>query len=532
MAPKKAVKAVKKKASTKAIDDLLALIRKRTELSRISFAVPQMRNPIQNIVPRRGPVTPNFVDYYAMADSKPAVTQIDDVVLPSARAIARAKAVPNATQISRRSAEQIKKELTALGSTKEQAAKIRDAFAKAGPTVPVVNPKKPTAPTAPPAPPPTPTPPAPTPALDEEATGLVSRLLTPHDTKEDAVATKDEVLARIAESPALADKIRDIASSKISTGELGVKIPGLSKRDAAEAAKTPAQREAAAKLAISLAKRRAVLEDEEEPEAPAPAPAPKKTGKLDPALRALIGATVSGGPPAPRAPKPKDPVEEAIEAVVEATKPKPPPPPPRAPRSGPPPPPPPPPPPKAKAAPGKFAVVVVPGTDSSASSTRSRRPAPPAGSADMLAEMEAKLKKRLEKLEGSPAFTDIERPMIVDAPKELSVAEIALQNRLRDAAEREAAAKAAAEAAGEVDEFGDALRSKGYILQAVSFPASQWKTPSSIRWLRSNGIIPMKKSHKVGRNYIYTVAPSKMFSKYYKSKMMSRGRPIELIYGK
>lgn len=528
MAPKK--KKVKKKDSSKAIDDLLALIKKRAELSRISFAVPQIRNPIQSIVPRRGPVTPNFVDYYAMADSKsapaPAVVAIDDVVLPSARAIARAKAVPNATQISRRSAEQIKKELAALGSTKEQAAKIRDAFAKAGPPVSVVKPKKPTAPTAPPTPPPTPTP-----ALDEEATGLVSRLLTPHDTKAAAVATKDEVLARIAESPVLADKVRDITSSKIATGELGVKIPGLSKRDAAEAAKTPAQREAAAKLAISLAKRRAALEDEEEPEATdAPAPAPKKTGKLDPALRALIGATVSGGPPAPRAPKPKDPVEEAIEAVVEATKPKPPPPPPRAPGSGPPPPPPPPP--KAKAAPGKFAVVVVPGTDSSASSARSRRPAPPAGSADMLAEMEAKLKKRRERSDGPPAFTDIERPMIVDAPKELSGPEIALQNRLLAKAEQEAAAKAAAEAAGEVDEFGSALRSKGYILQSVSFPASQWKTPSSIRWLRSNGIIPMKKSHKVGRNYIYTVAPAKMFSKYYKSKMMSRGRPIELIYGK
>ena len=530
MAPKK--KKVKKKAvkdSSKAVDDLLALIKKRAELSRISFAVPQMRNPIQNIVQRRGPVTPNFVDYYAMSDSKsapaPAVVAIDDVVLPSARAIARAKAVPNATQISRRSAEQIKKELAALGSTKEQAAKIRDAFAKAGPMVPVVKPKKPTVPTAPPTPPPTPTP-----ALDEEATGLVSRLLTPHDTKAAAVATKDEVLARIAESPVLADKVRDITSSKIATGELGVKIPGLSKRDAAEAAKTPAQREAAAKLAISLAKRRAALEDEEEPEAPTPAPVPKKTGKLDPALRALIGATVSGGPPAPRAPKPKDPVEEAIEAVVEATKPKPPPPPPRAPGSGPPPPPPPPP--KAKAAPGKFAVVVVPGTDSSASSARSKRPAGPAGSADMMAEMEAKLKKRLERSDGPPAITDIERPVIVDAPKEPSGHEIALQNRLLAEAERDAAAKAAAEAAGEVDEFGSALRSKGYILQSVSFPASQWKTPSSIRWLRSNGIIPMKKSHKVGRNYIYTVAPAKMFSKYYKSKMMSRGRPIELIYGK
>jgi hypothetical protein len=138
--------------------------------------------------------------------------------------------------------------------------------------------------------------------------------------------------------------------------------------------------------------------------------------------------------------------------------------------------------------------------------------------------MAAKLKRQQDKIEGTlaPAIVDFERPVEQAAP--IAVNE-ALQARLR--AEQERAADE-----GETDEFGDALRSKGYILQSVSFPSSQWKTPASIRWLRSNGIVPMKKSHKVGRNYIYTVVSPKMFSKYYTSELMSRGRKIALIYGK
>jgi hypothetical protein len=379
------------------------------------------------------------------------------------------------------------------------------------------------------APPPTPDPSLDKEAVVKEAEKLASLLLMPHETKEAAIATKDAVVAKMAENPALEEKVREVVSS----GELSAKKPlALAKKDAAEAAMTPEQRERKAILDATLKKRRTLLSDDEEETpapAPAPGPGPKKTGKLDPALRALIGATVSGGPPTakPKAPPTSAEVDAAITAVAEAVKPKPPPPPPRAPGSGPPPPPPPPPP-KAKAAPGKFAIVV-PGTESRAPSSSTSKPKPTvsADQKSLLDEMAAKLKRQQEKIEGTlaPAIVDFERPVETESSNPVRDA---LQARLR--AQPELAARVAK--SDETDEFGDALRSKGYILQSVSFPSSQWKTPASIRWLRSNGIVPMKKSHKVGRNYIYTVVSPKMFSKYYTSELMSRGRKIALIYGK
>jgi hypothetical protein len=339
-------------------------------------------------------------------------------------------------------------------------------------------------------------------ALTAEAERLAKRLLTPHDTNKEATATKNAVIAKVAEKPELA--------------------PELSK---AIASMSPTQQA----LATALAKRRIAIEGEVE-ESPA---VTKRTGKLDPALRALIGSTVSGAPV--QAPKqkdraPVDPVETALTAVVEATKP------PAPPRPGAPPPPPPPPP-KAKAAKGKF-TVVVPGTVAPTSSPTSapRLPTVSAAQVSLLDEMVAKLKKQQDKIEGlvAPDIVEFSRPTVVEKPSVMSAAEEALQTRLRLLQEREAAEAADRAARGEVevDEFGDALRSKGYVLQSVSFPASQWKTTASIRWLRSNGIAPMKKSHKVGRNYIYTIVSPKLFSKYYTSDLMSRGRKIELIYGK
>lgn len=523
MAPrKKAVKAVKKAVKNAvSINDLIERIRQRSAISRTVFSRAPMRNPIQSMVPRRIPITANLVDYYGITE--PALY---DIAAPTARAIAREKAGPNAIQISRRSAEQIKKELTSLGSTKDAAAKIRDAFAKVNPTPKKpAGPSRPSAPSAPKAPPSTP---ASSPSLDKEAEKLASLLLMPHATKEAAIATKDAVVAKMVENPALEEKVREVVSS----GELSAKKPlALAKKDATEAAMTLEQREMKAALAATLTKRRTLLaDDEEEAPGPAPAPAPKKTGKLDPALRALIGATVSGGPPTakPKAPSAAaDPVDAALVAVAEALKPKPPPLPPRAPGSGPPPPPPLPPP-KAKAGPGKFAIVV-PGTESRAPSSSTSKPKPTVSAEQkgLLEEMAAKLKRQQEKIEGTlaPAIVDFARPVETEAPNPVREA---LQARLR--AQPELAATVAK--SDEVDDFGDALQSKGYILQSVSFPSSQWKTPASIRWLRSNGIAPMKKSHKVGRNYIYTVASPKLFSKYYTSDLMSRGRKIELIYGK
>jgi len=69
------------------------------------------------------------------------------------------------------------------------------------------------------------------------------------------------------------------------------------------------------------------------------------------------------------------------------------------------------------------------------------------------------------------------------------------------------------------------------VLYEISFPVKDWKTSSSLRWLRSNGIKPTKKATKSGSVYKYTIAKSKGLKDPYTSHLNSRGRMIHMTYG-
>jgi hypothetical protein len=71
-----------------------------------------------------------------------------------------------------------------------------------------------------------------------------------------------------------------------------------------------------------------------------------------------------------------------------------------------------------------------------------------------------------------------------------------------------------------------------YTLHEITFPDKEWKTSSSLRWLRSNGIKPMKKASHSGSVYKYMIASSKGFTDHYTSELVSRGRKIIMMYGK
>ena len=69
------------------------------------------------------------------------------------------------------------------------------------------------------------------------------------------------------------------------------------------------------------------------------------------------------------------------------------------------------------------------------------------------------------------------------------------------------------------------------VLYEITFPVKDWKTSSSLRWLRSNGIKPMKKAMQSGSVYKYAIASSKGLTDPYKSELVSRGRKINMVYG-
>jgi hypothetical protein len=69
------------------------------------------------------------------------------------------------------------------------------------------------------------------------------------------------------------------------------------------------------------------------------------------------------------------------------------------------------------------------------------------------------------------------------------------------------------------------------VLYEITFPVQDWKTSSSLRWLRSNGIKPMKKATQSGSVYKYTIASSKGLKDPYTSDLISRGRKIHMVYG-
>ena len=69
------------------------------------------------------------------------------------------------------------------------------------------------------------------------------------------------------------------------------------------------------------------------------------------------------------------------------------------------------------------------------------------------------------------------------------------------------------------------------VLYEITFPVKDWKTSSSLRWLRSNGIKPLKKAMQSGSVYKYAIASSKGLKEPYTSELVSRGRKINMIYG-
>ena len=69
------------------------------------------------------------------------------------------------------------------------------------------------------------------------------------------------------------------------------------------------------------------------------------------------------------------------------------------------------------------------------------------------------------------------------------------------------------------------------VLYEITFPVKDWKTSSSLRWLRSNGIKPMKKAMQSGSVYKYAIASSKGLKDPYTSDLVSRGRKIHMTYG-
>jgi hypothetical protein len=163
--------------------------------------------------------------------------------------------------------------------------------------------------------------------------------------------------------------------------------------------------------------------------------------------------------------------------------------------------------------------------------------------------------KRLRPFEGTqaritdfaPGVGDISAQVIQEAARLLRPipSEPVTTNQINQLAERvsdESISRALearrAQMAPDDDDFdgeglGGRMRGCGqYTLQAITFPDTDWKTSSSLRWLRSNGIKPIKKADHTGSLYRYRIADPKGFTKYYTSELMSRGRKINMVYGK
>lgn len=163
--------------------------------------------------------------------------------------------------------------------------------------------------------------------------------------------------------------------------------------------------------------------------------------------------------------------------------------------------------------------------------------------------------KRLRPFEGTqaritdfaPGVGDISAQVIQEAARLLRPipSEPVTTNQINQLAERvsdESISRALearrAQMAPDDDDFdgeglGGRMRGCGqYTLQAITFPDTDWKTSSSLRWLRSNGIKPIKKADHTGSLYRYRIVDPKEFTKYYTSELMSRGRKINMVYGK
>lgn len=71
-----------------------------------------------------------------------------------------------------------------------------------------------------------------------------------------------------------------------------------------------------------------------------------------------------------------------------------------------------------------------------------------------------------------------------------------------------------------------------YKLHFVAFPDDKWTTSSSLRWIRSNGIVPIKKALHIPEYYKYQILPPSDNKDYMTHELMSRGRKILLGYAR
>ena len=80
--------------------------------------------------------------------------------------------------------------------------------------------------------------------------------------------------------------------------------------------------------------------------------------------------------------------------------------------------------------------------------------------------------------------------------------------------------------------IGVGADSDEYKLHYVAFADDQWTTSSSLRWLRSNGIVPIKKAIHIPEYYKYQILPPSDNKDYIGHDLVSRGRKIKLGYAR
>jgi hypothetical protein len=80
--------------------------------------------------------------------------------------------------------------------------------------------------------------------------------------------------------------------------------------------------------------------------------------------------------------------------------------------------------------------------------------------------------------------------------------------------------------------IGVGADSDEYKLHYVAFPDDKWTTSSSLRWLRSNGIVPIKKAMHIPEYYKYQILPPSDNKDYMGHELVSRGRKIILGYAR
>ncbi len=66
---------------------------------------------------------------------------------------------------------------------------------------------------------------------------------------------------------------------------------------------------------------------------------------------------------------------------------------------------------------------------------------------------------------------------------------------------------------------------------AATFPSRKWTTASSLRWLRSNGLHPIRKSTKINGAYSYALQSPAGYSSFNSVKMSHKNKDFTIVYG-